>query len=184
MKTLIIYGSPRRNGDSASLAHILKEHLSGEIVELHAYHDNISACIDCRHCTKHPTCTIPDDMTLIYNDDFDCVVIASPVHTSTLPGPLVSLSSRFQVYFCAKIFLGTDIHVRQKASALILTGGGKGRPGEALRLGKFMIRQMGGTPEDTHIITSLNTDEIPAAQDTNAVQQIRELAQLWNNENR
>ena len=180
MKTLIIYGSPRRNGDSASLAAVLKQHLTGEITELHTYYDKISACIDCRYCNTHTKCAVSDDMQTIYDDDYDRVVIASPVHTSTLPGPLVSLSSRFQVYFCARIFQGTQIQVTPKKAALILTGGGKGRADEAMRLGKFMLKQMGGTAADIQVITSLSTDEVPASEDVVAIQQLRELAELWN----
>ena len=179
MKTLIIYGSPRKNGDSASLAHILRDNLSGEIVELDTYRAKLSPCIDCRFCTKETKCSINDDMAVIYGDDFDNVVIATPVHTSTLPGPLVSLSSRFQVYFCNKVFMGIVTKVRPKRAAILLSGGGKGRPDEALRLAKFMIKQMGGT-EDTQLITSLNTDEVPAKDDAVAVSQVRELAEAWN----
>ena len=180
MKTLIIHGSPRRNGDSSTLANILKASLNGDVIELHTHSAKLSPCIDCRYCSKIPACSISDDMALIYNDDFDRVVIASPVHTSTLPGPLVSLSSRFQVYFCAKLFLGKNIDIKPKQAAIILTGGGKGRPDEALRLSKFMLKQMGGTSGDIQIITSLNTDELPAAEDAAAVQQLRELAAQWN----
>ena len=180
MKTLIIYGSPRESGDSAALAGILRKNLSGEIVALSAYRAKISACVDCRYCKTHSKCAIADDMALIYNDDFDNVVIASPVHTSTLPGPLVSLSSRFQVYFCNRLFLNTEIKVKPKKAAFILTGGGKGRPDEALRLGKFMLKQMGGKLDDTHIITSLNTDEVPASKDIPATEKLRKLAELWN----
>jgi len=179
MKTLIIYGSPRKNGDSASMAHILKEYLHGDIVELDTYRAKLSPCIDCRYCTKNTACSINDDMAVIYDDDFDNVVIATPVHTSTLPGPLVSLSSRFQVYFCNKVFMGTETTVRPKRSAILLSGGGMGRPDEALRLAKFMLGQMGGA-KDMQLITSLDTDKVPAKDDAAAVQRVIELAERWN----
>ncbi len=178
MKTLIIHGSPRKNGDSSSLAGVLKNHLSGEIVELSAYRDNISPCIDCRYCAKHGVCRIQDDMQVIYGDDFDRVVIASPVYMGSLPGPMVSLGSRFQANFAAKYFLKKSIVIREKPAALILTGGGKGKADEAIRLGTQLLRRMGGF--DIQIITSLDTDEVPAIDDAEAVEKLRELAERWN----
>jgi len=95
-KTLIINGSPRPHGDTATLIAELKKHLIGEVVEISAYRSNIAPCVDCRGCWKTAKCVVKDDMSLIYNDDFDNVVLASPVYYMTLPGPVLSLMSRFQ----------------------------------------------------------------------------------------
>lgn len=65
MKTLIINGSPRKNGDTAFLLSKLKEYIKHEIVEVRAYYDNIAPCIDCRACTKEKGCKINDGMKLL-----------------------------------------------------------------------------------------------------------------------
>jgi multimeric flavodoxin WrbA len=58
MKTLIINGSPRRNGDTSGLIEKLKKQLSGEIDEVSAYYDKIAPCVDCRQCWKKKGCAI------------------------------------------------------------------------------------------------------------------------------
>jgi NAD(P)H-dependent FMN reductase len=41
MQTLILNGSPRKNGDTASLLQYLRQYLDSEILEFSAYYDNI-----------------------------------------------------------------------------------------------------------------------------------------------
>ena len=66
MKTLIINGSPRPNGDTASLLRLLEDGLSGERMALNAYRCNISPCVDCRACKERSGCAIQDGMQEIY----------------------------------------------------------------------------------------------------------------------
>ena len=65
MKTLIINGSPRKNGDTVALIEALTQRLSGEIRVI-SCHDDISPCIDCRFCWKQEGCAVQDDMQEIY----------------------------------------------------------------------------------------------------------------------
>lgn len=67
MKTLIINGSPRIQGDTESLIHIVKEGITGECKVLDAYRCNISPCVDCRYCWEHTGCAIHDEMQEIYD---------------------------------------------------------------------------------------------------------------------
>ena len=176
MKTLIINGSPRRNGDTASLLKVLRETLVGEVVEISAYYDKISPCIDCRACKKTGSCALKDKMSIIYADDFDNVVIASPVYISSLPGPLLSLASRLQVYYVAKRFLGQQITMKEKTGALILVGGGDGSSEEAKRVARYILKKLKAPLDDEMLVTSLNTDEVPAIQDAQAVTGVQRLA--------
>ena len=50
MKTLLLNGSPRQNGNTVSLIRELKAHLEGEIIEISAFYSGIAPCIDCRGC--------------------------------------------------------------------------------------------------------------------------------------
>ena len=50
MKTLILNGSPRKNGDTAQLLELAKAQLQGTYHVVSAYTANIHPCIDCRHC--------------------------------------------------------------------------------------------------------------------------------------
>ena len=125
-KTLIVNGSPRVNGDTAALVAELKRHLKGEVVEISAYRSNIAPCVDCRGCAKTAKCVVRDDMDIIYADDYDNVVLASPVYFMTLPGQVLNLMSRFQPQHAAMYFLNQPLNLRPNKGALILTAGGKG----------------------------------------------------------
>ncbi len=181
-KTLIINGSPRLHGDTATLINELKKHLTGEVVEISAYRSNIAPCVDCRGCWKTAKCVVQDDMSIIYNDDFDNVVLASPVYYMTLPGPVLSLMSRFQPQHAAMFFLNIPLNLRPKKGGLILTAGGKGNADGAAHHIKVFFRQMGATGFEEHSVKSLKTDELPAGQDVQALEDVKKLAQWLNEE--
>ena len=86
MKTLIINGSPRVNGDTNSLINIVKERIGGEYKIVDAYRCNISPCLDCRFCWKNSGCAIQDEMQEVYDyiNDCDNILIASPIYFSEL----------------------------------------------------------------------------------------------------
>lgn len=176
MKTLIINGSPRKNGDTASLINEMKKYLKGDITEISAYYDGIKPCIDCRYCWKNPKCAINDQMNLIYADDFDNVVVASPVYISGLPGPLISLASRLQVYYASKRFLNQKIELQKKDGILILVSGGDGGPENAIQVAKWMLKKMNATYNEENFVFSLNTDKLPASKDLQALQIIKKVS--------
>ena len=104
MKTLILNGSPRANGDTAALIKLLVNELKGDVKIVDSYKADVKACIDCRYCWKHPGCSIQDGMQEIYDyiQECDNVIIASPIFFTELSGSLLALSSRLQTYFCAR----------------------------------------------------------------------------------
>lgn len=181
-KTLIINGSPRINGDTAALIKELKKHLEGEIVEISAYRSNISPCFDCRRCAADNICRIKDDMSIIYDDDFDNIVLASPVYYATLPGPVLSLMSRFQCQHTS-IARNERTKLRKKKSGLILTAGGaKNNWENAMHHVWVMFRMTNAQGFEDHIVKSVLTDFLPAAEDTQALKDCKNLAD-WLNEN-
>ena len=183
MKTLILNGSPRRNGDTAALLAALKSELHGEVIEISAYHDKVSPCVDCRYCYEHPECSIKDDMQPVYDDDFDNIIIASPVYFGTLTGPLLSLASRLQIHFSANHIRKQPIVLRPKHGALILTGGGKGNPAAAIRHAGVVMRMVKAEFDvnaDGYFASSFNTDEVPACGDEFALDAVRAIAQRLN----
>lgn len=182
MKTLIINGSPRKNGDTASLLSKLKEHINHDIVEISVYDNDvkIQPCIDCRACKENKGCIIDDDMQLIYGDDFDNVVIASPLYMSNLTPPLISLASRFQAYYCAKRFLKDEFRIKRKKAALILVGGGDGGPERAIALSQWIFKKLNADGFENHMAFSLKTDDIPARDDEEATKRVREIALFFN----
>ena len=67
MKTLILNGSPRINGDTNSLIKELVGNAIGEYMVINAYRCHISPCIDCRYCwDNRGSCAIKDEMQDVY----------------------------------------------------------------------------------------------------------------------
>ncbi len=128
MKTLILNGSPRINGDTASLIDKLTGGLHGEYKIVNAYRCNISACLDCRYCWENKGCVIQDEMQEIYKyiEECDNIVIASPIYFSELTGKLLDVGSRLQTYFCSRFFQKFEPISKLKKGAVILVGGGDG----------------------------------------------------------
>lgn len=177
MRTLIFDGSPHRQGDTAALIHALRDHLAGESTIIRAYGSAISPCIDCRFCWNHPACAIKDGMQEIYGliEKSDAIVIASPLYYSELTGPLLSLLSRLQVYYCARKFQGIRLIQKPKRGGILLAGGGNGGPENALATARMLLRSM-GVKEIAPPALSLGTDKFPASQDQKALAQAAAIA--------
>ena len=178
MKTLIINGSPRKNGDTAALIQELTDHLAGD-VRVISCHDNISPCIDCRYCWKHEGCALKDGMQEIYEYLIDCdnVVLASPVWFSSLSGPALNLTSRFQTYFSAKRFRHAPVERSPKKGLILLVGGNAGTEIHPIETARMILRTAGCTKEEITAVVSMNTDEVPAKDDSAVLSQVRKEAE-------
>ena len=182
MKTLILNGSPRRNGDTVILINKLTEQLNGEYKIVNAYYSNISACVDCRYCWSNNGCSINDEMTEIYDYIVDCdnVVVASPIYFSQPTGKLLDVCSRFQTYFSAKHFRNETISVKPKKGAIILVGGGDGNPEDAYKTVCTILHHI-NVAEICPLVGSFNTNKLSAIKDNNAIKEITDIANYLNN---
>jgi len=181
MKTLIINGSPKRNGDTTALIDELVRHLEGE-VRIISGDDSISPCIDCRFCWKHEGCAVKDDMQAVYEFLTDCdnIVLASPVWFSSLSGPALNLTSRFQTYFSARRFRNETVYRKPKKGLILLVGGNAGTEVHPLETARMILRTAGCVKEDITAVVSMNTDEVPAKNDPSALDLIRKEAERLN----
>jgi multimeric flavodoxin WrbA len=153
----------------------LRSRLSGEVFELSAYRADIRPCVDCRFCHSHARCAVDDDMREVYSDDYESIVVASPVYYGSLTPPVLAIASRLQIYHAAKHFRGEPIARSSKRGAVLLAGGGKGNPDEAKRVSRVILRILGAGLEAENIVASLNTDEMPARLDAAAIGKAREI---------
>lgn len=181
MKTLILNGSPRKNGDTVSLINKLIEQLNGEYKIVDAYYSDISACVDCRYCWNNDGCSINDEMTEIYDYISDCdnVVIASPIYFSQPTGKLLDICSRFQTYFAAKYFRKQTPFIKPKKGAIILAGGGDGNPKKAYETLCGILTHINVT-DIYNLIGSFNTNKISAKEDEQVLENINSLAAFFN----
>ncbi|MBQ7004595.1 MAG: flavodoxin family protein [Oscillospiraceae bacterium] len=181
MKTLILHGSPRRNGDSAALLRVLTESLEGDYRIIDTYHAKISPCVDCRFCRTHEGCAIDDEMTPLYHEIEQCdrIVIASPIYFNELTGRMLDVCSRLQMYFSMQRFQNKTIPMRPKCGGVILTGGGAGQPDKPYATAVCLLHHM-GVKEIFPLVCSFNTDTLPAAEDTETIEQVQRLASFLN----
>ena len=180
MKTLIFNGSPRKSGDTVSLLNYLLERLPGEYMIVEAYRCSISPCLDCRYCKTNSGCAIKDEMQEVYEylKDCDNVLIASPVYFSELTGPLLSVGSRLQTYFCGRFFRKEESGLTEKKGAVVLVGGGDGKPDKAYETANVLLKNM-NCKEIYPLICSHNTDRVSAIEDAQAVAGVDEILKFF-----
>jgi multimeric flavodoxin WrbA len=136
LKTLVFFGSPRKNGATKVMLDTLLESMgtkAGNVEIIDCYHTDINPCIDCRFCWQHRDCSIKDDMQDIYRkiDEADNIVIAAPVYYHSVPGKMKILIDRLQMYW-AGIPRGDKPKTNSKKGAGLLTGGAPSFPNQFL----------------------------------------------------
>lgn len=182
MKTLILNGSPRINGDTTSLVEKVTEKIVGEYRIVDAYRCNISPCIDCRFCYQNQGCAINDEMQEIYEyiQDCDNILIASPIYFSELTGKLLDVGSRLQTYWCAKYFRNEETVMKPKKGAVILVGGGDGSINKPYDTACILLHHM-NCYNIHEVVYSHNTNEKPAIKDKAVLSGINSILDFFNN---
>ena len=179
-RTLIINGSPRPRGNTATLLAELKKTLEGEVVEVSAFRNKIASCVDCRSCATTAKCVVRDDMDIIYADDFDNVVIATPVWFGTMPGPMLEILSRFQPQHAAMFFLDIPRGISPKKAGLILTAGSKKNEQNSMHHIRCLFSMLNARGYEGYEVITNNTDEVPASEDEAALAAARRLGEYLN----
>jgi len=181
MKTLILNGSTRHNGDTDALIRELTAHLNGDI-KIVSCLDRISPCADCRYCWQHEGCAIRDGMQEVYAywSECDNVVLASPVWFSSLSGPLLNLASRFQTLFAGRRFRGEKRQPAHRKGLLLLAGGQPGTEQMPIQAAQVIFRLLGVQLPCVDTVCSMDTDRLPASQDEEALSKVREAARVLN----
>lgn len=181
MKTLIINGSPNKNGQTSYLTKIFAENINSEIKTVYTYYSNIMPCKDCRFCFKNPYCSINDDMTEIYKyiEEADNIVIASPVYFSQLSGSFLSFASRMQLLYASKyIRKDNAVSIKRKKGILIITGGGSTKIIEPIiHTADIILKEMNAELIGT--VSSMKTDTIPSKEDKDALNKIIEISKTF-----
>ena len=123
MKVLIINGSPRKGGNTATALDEMVKIFYGEGVEteiVQVGNMDIRGCIACRSCVKLQKCVFDDVVNEIAAklENADGMVIASPVYFASANGTLISLLDR--------LFYSTryDMSMKVGASVAVARRGG------------------------------------------------------------
>lgn len=169
MKTIVIDGSVSPRGDVHALLDPLLRQLPGEIRIL-SHADGIQPCCDCRRCYRQPGCAIPDAMQEMYPYILSCdnVILSSPIWFASLSGPLLCIASRMQTFFAARRFRAEATPLPGKKGVILLSGARENTAASPLAAASLILRTMGVERKNQYIVTSLDTDRIPAARDAAA----------------
>ena len=179
MKTLILNGSPRAQGDTAALLEAVKTRLTGSFTQIDAYREKITPCIDCRRCKETGVCPISDGMVRIEQlvRESDAILIASPVYFSSLTPPLFAIGSRLQSRYYASL-RGRTENLSLKG-AVLLAAGGNGSPEGAYKMARQFLR-LWGVKGEIPLAGAWKTDQTQAAEDPKALQSATDLAAFLN----
>jgi len=109
-KILAVYGSPRRNGNTASL---LKRAVEGareegaEVIEIVLRDLKMSPCLEIYGCKKTGRCVMQDDFQGIYDQLLECdgLMLASPIFFYTVSAHTKILMDRCQSIWVKKYWL-------------------------------------------------------------------------------
>ena len=117
MKILVITGSPRKNGNSATLAdHFIKgaKEAGHEVVRFDAAFKKVHPCIACNSCGMNGPCVFKDDFEFVREHivNADCVVFATPMYYFGISAQLKAVIDRFYA-------INGSIHVPKKAVLLM-----------------------------------------------------------------
>lgn len=167
MYTVILNGSPKKNGNTSFLINMLIPRLTGDFKIIYTFFENITPCIDCQKCHTSEKCSLSsdkNDKTTVFLEDIkkaDNIIIASPLHYSMLSGTLLDFVSRFQYFYVSKyIRKDKNFSIKEKKGFLLLTGGGTTKdfyPVE--KITKLIFRQINASYEDT--LKYMDTDSMP-----------------------
>ena len=158
MKVLMINGSPHEKGCTYTALHEIEKKLQEHGIESEIYHVGkapISGCIGCGKCAKTGKCVWQDGVNDLVArlDEFNAVIIGSPVHYATASGQATS--------FCDRLFYVSKSKMAGKLGAAVTSARRAGTSATLDQLNKyFTINNMpivpsqywnqvhGATPED------------------------------------
>ena len=142
MKILVLTGSPRKNGNSNTLAdNFIKgaEEAGHEVVRFDAAFREVHPCIGCNSCGMNGPCVFKDDFEFVRQHivDADMVVFATPMYYFGISAQLKAVIDRFYS-------VNGRIH-RPKKSALLMTYADNSAEKEAILVNhyNFLIKYLG-----------------------------------------
>jgi multimeric flavodoxin WrbA len=127
MHNLFILGSPRKNGNSETMARAVAGGLltqdtnTAEYIRLNNL--NIQPCQGCGGCSASGHCIIKDDMTDLYEktDAADRIFFASPIYFYGLSAQIKGYIDRCQAKWSRKYLLGQKFRKNEKRSGHLLS---------------------------------------------------------------
>lgn len=110
MKMLVVLGSPRKNGNSETLAKRVADGIEkggGQVEYIRLNDLNIRPCQGCGGCEKTGNCVLKDDLTPLFEvvDAADRLLLVSPVYFYGVSGQCKIFGDRFQSRWARRYLL-------------------------------------------------------------------------------
>lgn len=128
-RTLILYGSPRKDGATARLLAACLEGL-GETAatRFDAFPIAAAPCDDCGFCREAAGCRHRDlDAFYTALEAADVLIVATPVYNRSFPAPLKAMLDRLQRYWSARFVRGERPPIATPKKTVLLTAAGADR---------------------------------------------------------
>ena len=99
MRITVIVGSPRKGGNTETLADSLikgAQSAGADVVKYTLRGKKIAPCVNCDYCQTHDRCAIDDDMAEVYAQllHTDALVFATPIYFYTMSAQLKAVLDR------------------------------------------------------------------------------------------
>lgn len=126
-KLLILFGSPKREGNTARVVRQLVTEIPRNILieEYSAYDLKAKPCVDCGYCKTNRGCAFHDlDSFFEAFEEADYVVFATPVYNQSFPSPLKAVLERTQRYYNLRFAQNVKppIEKRRKCGLIAVSG--------------------------------------------------------------
>ena len=173
MKVLMINGSPRPEGNTATALHEMEKVFHSEGIETEIViigNKAIRGCVACRSCTKNGKCIFDDEVNALAPkfEEADGLVIGSPVYYASANGTLISCLDR--------LFYSTHFNKSMKVGAAVASARRGGITATFDELNKYF--HICGMPVASGQYWNGVHGSMPgeAVQDAECLQQMRTLA--------
>ena len=126
-KTLILFGSPRRDGVSACLLDVCVGATKNATV-VDCYKKAVAPCDDCRGCHTRVGC-VKRDMDDVYAalEEAERLIFIAPVYNRSFPAPMKAMIDRLQCYWAKRFVHGVRPPIAVPKTALLITAAGSDR---------------------------------------------------------
>ena len=128
MKTVILNGSPRKNGSTAAFLAIMKEKLSeaGQVEWFDAYNLTVKPCMGCMRCRPDGVCVLPSDDAQRVRAAIasaEAFVVGTPVYWNNMTAPLKAVFDRNVTLFESFAKGWPSPKLRGKRAAIVVSAG-------------------------------------------------------------
>lgn len=174
MKVIILNGSPKPEGNTATALHEVETTLNKQGIEtewIHVGHRQIHGCIACNKCWDTNVCCFGDIVNEISDkmDNADGIVIGSPVYFASASGTLLSLLDR--LFYSS---LHKDWTMKVGASVAIARRGGATATMDVLN--KYFLKTNMPVVPSQYWTIAHGTSPGEVLQDEEGMQTMRQLA--------